>query len=111
MELSKFPQAIKEQALEIQRLSEIRDRFITEKKEEDIKIEKLVQGMDPKLCKNENQREIARFDFRTVQYNEILANIIEVESHLAAAKTELQYLRDEFSIAKLELQDQIITHY
>jgi hypothetical protein len=111
MKLSELPQLIKEQALKVQELAEERDYFLTTKKEKDIEIERKVQSLDPKVIKNENQREVARFDFRDEDYDGLLGAIIYVESELAKSKIELQYLRDEFAVAKIENQGQIAAAY
>lgn len=111
MKLSEFPEEINKFSLELQKSIEERDNLLVNKKAFDIEIEKRVQGLDPKICKNESQRDIARFDFRSDLYLELLAAIVEVDSEIAALKIHIQFLRDAFSVAKLELQDQISTHY
>jgi hypothetical protein len=107
MKLSELPQLIKERALEVQSLIEDREYLLTNKKELDIQIERQVQSLDPKVYKNENMRDIARFDLRNQEYRDVLLAIARIETALACTKIELQYLRDEFAVAKLELQDAI----
>ncbi len=108
MKLEEFPGAIHEQTLAFQLAVEERDKLLDLKKEADIDIERKVQSLDSKLVKNENQREIFRFDFRDDGYRALLEEIANI---LADYKAELQFLRDSFAVAKLELQDQISTHY
>jgi hypothetical protein len=107
MNLSEFPTLIKSQSLKIQSLVEIRDRLMDTKKEMDIEIERKVQALDPKVFKNETLRDIARFDHRTDQYNDLLIDIINVDSDIAVERIQFQYLRDEFSVAKIEHQGAI----
>jgi hypothetical protein len=75
MKLSKFPTLIQNKSLQVQSLIEMRDRFLVSKKEMDIAIERIVQQLDPKVFKNENLRDIARFDHRTDGYNDLLDDI------------------------------------
>jgi predicted mannosyl-3-phosphoglycerate phosphatase (HAD superfamily) len=106
MNLTELPKLIKAQALEVQRLSEQLEQSRWHKKLADIEIEKQVQTLDKKVCSNENQRDIARYDLRDAAYNSLLAAIVREESQLAAAKIELEYLKNEFEVAKISYENQ-----
>ena len=105
MNLTELPTLIKAQALEVQRLSEKLEQSRWHKKLADIEIEKQVQVLDKKVCSNENQRDIARYDLRDNAYNALLAAIVREESQLAAAKIELEYLKNEFEVAKISYEN------
>jgi hypothetical protein len=111
MKLTEFPDEIKHFSTKLQEEMEVRDTLYSQKKEKDIEIERRVQVLDPKVVKNENQRDIARFDFRDEDYANLIEVIAEVESNIAKLKIHIQFLRDKFAVAKLELQDQISSHY
>lgn len=101
MNLTELPTLIKNQALEVQRISEQLEQSRYHKKLADIEIEKQVQALDKKVCSNEDKREIARYDLRDNAYNDLLAAIVREENKLAAAKIELEYLKNEFEVAKI----------
>jgi hypothetical protein len=101
MKLSELPKLIKNQALELQRISEQLEKSRYHKKLADIEIEEQVQGLDKKICSNEAQRDIARCKLRDKAYENLLAAIVREESKLAAAKIELEYLKNEFEVAKI----------
>jgi hypothetical protein len=105
MKLSEFPEEINKFSLELQKEIEARDEFLGHKKAADIAIEKLVQSLDKKVCSNDTQREIARFDLRDDYYQSILSAISEADSNIAQLKIHIQFLRDSFTVAKLELQE------
>jgi hypothetical protein len=111
MKLSELPQLIKQQSLLVQELIDSRDYHLFIQKLEDVEIERKVQDLDPKLVKNEKQRDIARFDFRDEDYSIRLDNIAALESDIAKAKIELQYLRDLFAVEKIENQGAIAAAY
>jgi hypothetical protein len=108
MKLSEFPEEINKFSLELQKEIEARDEFLNHKKAADITIEKIVQGLDKKVCSNDPQREIARFDLRDDYYESILGAISEAESSIAQLKIHIQFLRDSFTVAKLESQERTI---
>ena len=111
MTLSELPRAIKDQSVMIQQITEVRDCLLNQKKRMDIEIERKVQSLDSKLVKNENQRDIARFDFRSDAYNSLLDDLAKTEHELAVAKIHLQYLRDMFAVEKIENQGAIAAAY
>ena len=101
MDLTELPQLIKSQALEVERLSQELEQSRYHKKLADIEIERQVQALDKKVCSNEAQRDIARYDLRDGAYNNLLAAIVREENKLAAARIELEYLKNEFEVAKI----------
>ena len=111
MKLSELPLEIQRQSLIIQDISREITELLSSKKEMDIEIERKVQSLDPKVFKNENQREIARFDLRSDGYKTLLADIVNAEADLAEAKIQLQYLRDMFAVEKIENQGAIAAAY
>lgn len=111
MKLFEFPLVIKDVSLKLQNEIERRDEFLSHKKAADIAIDKIVQSLDKKVCANDRDREIKRFELRDDYYQSVLDAIAGSESVIAVLKIELQYLRDSFAVSKLELQDQISTHY
>ncbi len=106
MNLTELPNLIKAQALEVQRISEQLEQSRYHKKLADIEIEKQVQSLDKKVCSNEDKREIARYDLRDNNYDALLSIIVREENKLAAAKVELEYLKNEFEVAKISYENQ-----
>ena len=111
MKLSEFPDEIKHFSTKLQEEIQVRDILHSQKKEMDIEIERKVQSLDPKIVKNENQRDIARFDFRDEAYANLLDVITQVESNAMQLKIHIQYLRDGFEVAKIENQGAIAANY
>jgi hypothetical protein len=106
MNLTELPNLIKAQALEVQRISEQLEQSRYHKKLADIEIEKQGQSLDKKVCSNEDKREIARYDLRDNNYDALLSIIVREENKLAAAKVELEYLKNEFEVAKISYENQ-----
>lgn len=111
MKLFEFPLVIKDVSLKLQNEIERRDEFLSHKKAADIAIDKIVQSLDKKVCANDRDREIKRFELRDDYYQSVLDAIADSESVIALLKIELQYLRDAFSVAKIENQGEIAAAY
>lgn len=102
MKLNQYPAAI---ALAAQRVNEIDSQIAS--------IELLInrlEGNADKIAafevdlKNENQRKARRFDVlaTNIEYQRSLDSLIQLNSEKANAVVHLEYMRNQFSVAKLE---------
>ena len=105
MKLTDYPDAIKTESLKLQGLLDQHKNFVELKKRADISIEKIVQGLDKKICSNEAQRDINRHNLRNEEYASLLVSIRDVETEIATTKIEIKYLQDLFDANKIGLNN------
>ncbi|MBD1920710.1 hypothetical protein H6F77_06385 [Microcoleus sp. FACHB-831] len=102
MKLNQYPAAI---ALAAQRVNEIDSQIASIH----LLINRL-EGNADKIAafevdlKNENQRKARRFDVlaTNIEYQRSLDSLIQLNSEKANAVVHLEYMRNQFSVAKLE---------
>jgi hypothetical protein len=103
MNLSELPELIRLKSLYIQGCIEDRQELLNQKEELDIEIEEQIQAAGKSLA-NEKARDVARFRMKGEDYKKIEGAIAVIDSEIAKAKIELQYLRDMFAVEKIENQ-------
>ena len=112
VKLDEYPMLIAQKSADIlqfkNELSRLQDKLAAA----DVEIERLVLKLDKKEFPNEKARDVFRHDCRSKgDYKVVVTSVTDMLYAVKVAELELQYLRDSFSVAKLDLQDAIAATY
>lgn len=117
IKLEEYPGLIADKSTEVLRLKEYLKKIQDGLAAAEIEIEREVLLLDKKAYPNEAARDVYRHDRKALNampipgwgltYQELLKPVNEQTIAVKQAEIELQYLRDSFSVAKLQLQDAI----